>query len=140
MRIVLATVYGRNGCTLKDVAGGFGTHFSIGRSLGARLLAAAKGHMARLPPASHGHLAALLRARGHDVVIADLGASESPPAADLVLVQSSLSDAPAERALGIRLAGATRVVFFGASWPNGAKGATCAKLRPSRRCCARWRR
>ena len=48
MRVALISVYSHAGCTLKDVAGGYGTVFDIGRSAPARLLQFAKGRVARL--------------------------------------------------------------------------------------------
>ncbi|MCA9581879.1 MAG: radical SAM protein [Myxococcales bacterium] len=101
MRIALITVYSHRECTLKDVAGGFGTVFRIGSSPFARWLEAAKGRITRLPSPILGYLAALAKQAGHDVRTYDLrrgNAGQDPvPDADLAIVLSSMVDAPSER-------------------------------------------
>ena len=102
MRVALTTVYSHPTCTLKDVAGGFGTVFEVGHSLPARFLERAKGAIADLPPVSFGLLAAQLGAAGHEVVYAPLqrvpGRALSPlPEVDAALVLTSLPDGDAER-------------------------------------------
>lgn len=119
MRVALVTVYSHDRCTLKDVAGGFGTVFEIGRSFPARLLERAKYRLARLPSPALGYLAAQLRAEGHDVVVTDVrrgAAGHDPvPDCDAAIVLSSLVDAPAEREVLRELGDAgVRTVVFGA--------------------------
>lgn len=121
MRLTLASVYSHDRCTLKDVAGGFGTVFEVGSSLRARFLERAKSRLAELPPVVLGHLAARLRALGHDVAVAKVRGDSSEARAiagrsDVVLVHSSLVDAEAERKFldALRAAG-VRTVVFGAA-------------------------
>lgn len=102
MRVALTTVYSHPTCTLKDVAGGFGTVFEVGRSWPARFLERAKGAIADLPPVSFGLLAAQLSAAGHEVVYAPLrrvqGEAHTPlPDVDAAIVLTSLPDGDAER-------------------------------------------
>lgn len=121
MRLALASVYSHDRCTLKDVAGGYGTVFEVGRSLPARLLERAKVRLAHLPPVALGTLAARLRALGHEVRPVEVrnAADAAEPLArahDAVVVLASLVDAPAERALmrALRRLGC-RVIAFGAA-------------------------
>lgn len=104
MRVALVTVYSHAECTLKDVAGGYGTVFRIGESLPARLLARAKTHVAELPPVTAGHLAQAALAAGHSVRVCDVrrlpGQHDAVPTGlDVALVQTSIVDAAAERAV-----------------------------------------
>jgi radical SAM superfamily enzyme YgiQ (UPF0313 family) len=121
MRLTLASVYSHDRCTLKDVAGGFGTVFEVGDSLRARFLERAKSRLAELPPVVLGHLAARVRALGHDVRIAkvrgrDDEARSLARSSDVVLVHVSLVDADAERGfLGTLRAAGGRTVVFGAA-------------------------
>lgn len=101
MRVILATVQSHRGCTLKDVAGGFGTVFEVGSSLRARALERAKTAIAELPPIVLGTLAAQLGRAGHTVRPVGLrrgAAGHVPlPDADALIVLTSLPDASAER-------------------------------------------
>lgn len=101
MRVALISVYSHRGCTLKDVAGGFGTVFEVGRSWRARALERAKSKLADLPPLALGYLAAQLEAAGHEVVVRELrrdGARRDPIGDEPVaIVLTSLVDASAER-------------------------------------------
>ena len=101
MRVGLITVYSHRACTLKDVAGGFGTAFHVGSSVPARLLQRAKSRLAHLPPTTLGYLAAQLEADGHQVVVAELrrrdAGRDDVPACDVAIVSSSMVDAGAER-------------------------------------------
>lgn len=103
MRVALVSVYSHPGCTLKDVAGGFGTRFEVGRSLRARLLERAKARVAILPPLVLGYLSAQLRAAGHAVSVHDLAPEEPLPACDAAVVLSSITDASAEARITERL-------------------------------------
>jgi radical SAM superfamily enzyme YgiQ (UPF0313 family) len=117
MEIALITVYSHRECTLKDVAGGYGTVFSIGDSLPARLLSRAKERLAALPSPALGYLARQAAAAGHRVRVHDIrrgAAGRDPlPEADLALVLSSIVDASAEREVlaELREAGAFTIVF-----------------------------
>lgn len=121
MRLTLASVYSHDRCTLKDVAGGFGTVFEVGRSLPARLLERAKTRLAELPPVVLGQLAARLRGMGHAVVpltVRDVSTASEGLASrtDVAIVHTSLVDAPAEQAFMRQLrAKGVRVVAFGAA-------------------------
>jgi len=119
MRVALVTVYSHDRCTMKDVAGGFGTVFEIGRSLPARVLERAKSRLARLPSPSLGYLAAQLGAAGHEVCVADVRRGEAGddpiPRCDAALVLTSLVDAPAEQSVLAELSAAgVHTVAFGA--------------------------
>jgi radical SAM superfamily enzyme YgiQ (UPF0313 family) len=116
MRVALVTVYSHAGCTMKDVAGGYGTVFEVGRSLPARLLERAKSRLADLPPLVLGYLAAQLRAAGHRVSVHELRSDADPlPRADVAVVLSSLVDAEAERRAAERLREAgVRTIVVGA--------------------------
>src|SRR5262245_13065406 len=98
--VLLVTVQSHRGCTLKDVAGGFGTVFEIGSSLRARFLERAKSAIAELPPVVLGTLAAQLGREGHVVRPLTLRRGEAGhdalPDADAVIVLTSLPDASAE--------------------------------------------
>ena len=119
MRVALVTVYSHDRCTLKDVAGGYGTVFAIGSSLPARVLERAKSRLARLPSPVLGYLAAQLGASGHELIVADVrrgDAGHDPlPECDVALVLSSLVDSPAELHVLRELSDAgARTVVFGA--------------------------
>lgn len=98
MRVALITVFSHAGCTLKDVAGGFGTVFEVGSSWRARLLERAKGHVAHLPPLTLGYLAAQLDDAGHEVSVHELREGSPIPRADVAVLLTSMVDADAERA------------------------------------------
>lgn len=103
MNVALVVAAGHRGCTLKDVAGGFGTVFRVGESFLARLLERAKRHVADLPPVSLAYLDAIFTADGHEVAVLDIkpGGGETWRAvvaqADLVLIHSSIVDCHTER-------------------------------------------
>lgn len=121
MRLTLASIYSHDRCTLKDVAGGFGTVFEVGTSLRARLLERAKSHLADLPPVVLGTLAARLSALGHTIAVVSMRGDDAEAArlaerSDVVLVHSSLVDADAERRVLDRLRErGTRAIVFGAA-------------------------
>lgn len=103
MRITLVSVYSRRGCTLKDVAGGFGTVFKIGDSPGARLLEWLKAGLIDLPSPVLGYVAAWAEIAGHEVVVCNLHRQakrwDPVPQTDMAIVLSSMVDASAERAV-----------------------------------------
>lgn len=110
MRVALLTIRSHPGCTLKDVAGGYGTVFEVGRSLRARLLELAKGRVADLPSLTLAYVAAHLE--DHEVEVRDLTPHDPLPRADVAIVLSSITDATAERELCVRIreSGARAVV------------------------------
>jgi radical SAM superfamily enzyme YgiQ (UPF0313 family) len=113
--IALVSVYSHRGCTLKDVAGGFGTVFEVGASLPARILERAKRRVADLPPLVLGYLSAELARASHRVRVYDLHPGSPTPPERTVILLSSITDATAERALCARLrARGTRVLVIGA--------------------------
>jgi len=119
VRVALVTVYSHDRCTLKDVAGGYGTVFDVGPSWPARILAAAKVRLCELPSTTMGYLAAQLRAAGHEVSVHDLsrtGPRRDPvPGCDAALVQTSMVDASAEREVLAELTSAgVHTIAFGA--------------------------
>lgn len=119
MRVALVTAYSHPRCTLKDVAGGFGTVFEVGPSWPARLLERAKARVADLPPVAFGILGAQLRQAGHDVVAVEVhrhGQRHDPtPGVDAAILWSSIVDADLEVALAEELRGrGTRVIVVGA--------------------------
>lgn len=102
MRIGLVTVYSHAHCTLKDVAGGFGTVFQIGESNRAKLLERAKSKLARLPSTVLGYIAAFAEGAGHEIAVLDIRRDREqhdsvPSGFDLVCVLTSLVDASSER-------------------------------------------
>jgi len=97
MRVALVTVYSHSGCTLKDVAGGYGTVFEVGRSWRARALERAKSRVAILPSLVQGYLAAQLGAAGHSVSVEEIRERWTVPDVDVAVVLSSMVDAEAER-------------------------------------------
>ncbi len=113
MRVALLTLQSHDGCTLKDVAGGYGTVFEVGRSLRARLLERAKSSVAALPSLTLAYVAAHLR--DHELVVRDLRPDDPLPACEAAIVLSSITDASAERALCERLrARGVRTIVVGA--------------------------
>jgi len=79
----------RRNLIYKDWAGGYGTAFSVGSSLRARFLEAAKKTGIRLPLPLFGYLAAIFRQRGFNVRFYN---KTLPNAADLVILHSSIVD------------------------------------------------
>jgi radical SAM superfamily enzyme YgiQ (UPF0313 family) len=97
VRIALVNAERHAGCTLKDVAGGFGTVFSIGTSPLARLLESAKRNIASLPNVTLAYLDALLTEHGAEVRILDVRSFDDLVDADLYLVASSIVESGFER-------------------------------------------
>jgi len=137
MRVALITVYSHDRCTMKDVAGGYGTVFEVGPSLSARILERAKSRLAKVPSPVLGYLAALARRTGHDVLPVELrrgeAGSDTPPDCDLALVLTSMVDARAEREVLAELsARGVRTLAFGAhasARPSAYLGAARAVIR-----------
>ena len=101
MKIALINAVGHSACTLKDVAGGFGTVFEIGTGPLARVLQAAKGHIAALPNITLAYLDQILTAHGAEVRVLNLRKPEELVAADLYLIASSIVDCQLELRVGI---------------------------------------
>lgn len=97
MKVALIHAERHAGCTLKDVAGGFGTVFRVGSSPLARVLEAAKRHVAALPNVALAYLHALFHREGASVDVRTVRSVEDLAPADLVLVASSITDCHLER-------------------------------------------
>jgi radical SAM superfamily enzyme YgiQ (UPF0313 family) len=98
MKIVVLSASRHKNCTLKDVAGGYGTVFTIGNSWFARLLEVAKRRIASIPSVTAAYLDSILSAHGAHVVIKN----NALEPADLVLIASSITDCNYEKELGQR--------------------------------------
>jgi radical SAM superfamily enzyme YgiQ (UPF0313 family) len=111
MKIVVLSASRHKNCTLKDVAGGYGTVFTVGNSWFARLLEIAKRRLASIPSVTAAYLDSLLSMHGAKVVIKH----NALEAADLYLIASSITDCNYERELGQRAKEAFRakVGYFG---------------------------
>ncbi len=115
MKIAVVGASRQKNCTLKDVAGGFGTVFTVGSSPFARLLEIAKRRIAAIPNISLAYLDAILAAEGAEVRVLDIRRASQLVPADLYLIASSIVDCRFERAIGEeakRRYGA-KVGFFG---------------------------
>jgi radical SAM superfamily enzyme YgiQ (UPF0313 family) len=115
MKIVVLTASRQKNCTLKDVAGGFGTVFTVGSSPFARLLEFAKRRVASIPNITLAYLHSILEAHGAEVRILDVRRLEQLEPADLYLIASSIVDCSFEREIGQqakRLYG-SKVGYFG---------------------------
>ena len=115
MKIVVLSATRQTNCTLKDVAGGFGTVFTVGKSPFAKLLEFAKRRIAAIPNITLAYLDAILSANGADVRILDVRKSDQLVPADLYLISSSIVDCNFERELGIeaRRRFGCKVGYFG---------------------------
>lgn len=116
MRIVVLNASRQKNCTLKDVAGGFGTVFTIGRSPFARLLEIAKRRIAAIPNITLAYLDSILSAHGAAVRVLDVRRADQLEPADLYLISSSIVDCNLERDLGLEAARrfGAKVGYFGA--------------------------
>jgi radical SAM superfamily enzyme YgiQ (UPF0313 family) len=116
MRIVVLSASRHRNCTLKDVAGGFGTVFTVGNSPFAKLLEVAKRRIASIPNVALAYLDSILSAHGAQVHVLDVRSLEQLVPADLYLISSSIVDCSFEREIGLearRRLGA-KVGYFGA--------------------------
>jgi len=111
MKIVVLSASRHRNCTLKDVAGGYGTVFTVGNSWFARLLEIAKRRIASIPSVTAAYLQSIMEAQGAEVVIKH---NELEPA-DLVLIASSITDCNYEKELGhqVRKQFGAKVGYFG---------------------------
>lgn len=112
MKIAIVSIQKNRKCTLKDMAGGFGTTFDIGNSPGARFLEMLKKYMANVPDISLAYMAAVLRGAGHDV---RFFFNDFKAGYDVYLIQSSIVECANERAAGEEIVnrGYGRTGFWG---------------------------
>ena len=101
MKIVVLSASRQTNCTLKDVAGGFGTVFTVGKSPFAKLLEFAKRRIAAIPNITLAYLDSILSAHGAEVQILDVRKAGQLVPADLYLISSSIVDCNFEREIGI---------------------------------------
>jgi anaerobic magnesium-protoporphyrin IX monomethyl ester cyclase len=101
VKIVVLSASRQKNCTLKDVAGGFGTVFTIGNSPFAKLLELAKRRIAAIPNITLAYLDSILSAEGASVQILDVRRSDQLVPADLYLISSSIVDCNFEKELGL---------------------------------------
>jgi len=115
MKIVVLSGSRQKNCTLKDVAGGFGTVFTVGNSPFARLLELAKRRVASIPNITLAYLHALLESHGAEVRVLDVRRSDQLEPADLYLISSSIVDCSFELELGreARARYGSRIGYFG---------------------------
>jgi anaerobic magnesium-protoporphyrin IX monomethyl ester cyclase len=116
MRIAVLSASRQKNCTLKDVAGGFGTVFTVGSSPFARLLEVAKRRIAAIPNITLAYLDSILSAGGAEVQILDVRRPDQLTPADLYLVSSSIVDCHFEKELGLEAKRrfGSKVGYFGA--------------------------
>jgi radical SAM superfamily enzyme YgiQ (UPF0313 family) len=96
MKIVVLSASRHKNCTLKDVAGGYGTVFTVGNSWFAKLLEIAKRRIASIPSVTLAYLQSILESNGAQVAIKH---NELEPA-DLYLIATSITDCNYEKELG----------------------------------------
>jgi anaerobic magnesium-protoporphyrin IX monomethyl ester cyclase len=115
VNIVVLSASRQKNCTLKDVAGGFGTVFTVGNSPFAKLLEIAKRRIAAIPNITLAYLDSILTAEGASVRILDVRDKNQLVPADLYLISSSIVDCNFERELGLeaRRRFGAKVGYFG---------------------------
>jgi radical SAM superfamily enzyme YgiQ (UPF0313 family) len=115
MKIVVLSASRQKNCTLKDVAGGFGTVFTVGKSPFARLLEIAKRRIASVPNITLAYLHSILEMHGAEVRILEVRGIDQLESADLYLISSSIVDCTLEREIGIeaRRRYGSKVGYFG---------------------------
>jgi anaerobic magnesium-protoporphyrin IX monomethyl ester cyclase len=101
VNIVVLSASRQKNCTLKDVAGGFGTVFTVGNSPFARLLELAKRRIAAIPNITLAYLDSILSAHGANVCVLDVRRADQLVPADLYLIASSIVDCTLEREIGL---------------------------------------
>jgi anaerobic magnesium-protoporphyrin IX monomethyl ester cyclase len=116
MHIAVLSASRQQNCTLKDVAGGFGTVFTVGSSPFARILEVAKRRIAAIPNITLAYLDPLLTRGGAKVTVLDVRRADQLVPADLYLVSSSIVDCNFERELATeaRRRFGSRIGVFGA--------------------------
>lgn len=115
VKIVVLSASRKKNCTLKDVAGGFGTVFTVGNSPFARLLELAKRRIAAIPNITLAYLDSILSNCGASVQVLDVHKADQLVPADLYLISSSIVDCTFERDLGseVRRRFGSKVGYFG---------------------------
>jgi radical SAM superfamily enzyme YgiQ (UPF0313 family) len=115
VKIVVLNASRQTNCTLKDVAGGFGTVFTVGNSPFAKLLEFAKRRIAAIPNITLAYLDSILSAHGAEVQVLDARSSEQLVPADLYLISSSIVDCNLEREIGLeaRRRFGSKIGYFG---------------------------
>ncbi len=115
MKIVVLSASRHKNCTLKDVAGGFGTVFTVGESPFAKLLEIAKRRIASIPNITLAYLHSILESCGAEVRVLDVRRLNQLEPADLYLIASSIVDCAFEReiALEVRQRFGSRIGLFG---------------------------
>jgi anaerobic magnesium-protoporphyrin IX monomethyl ester cyclase len=115
MKVAVLSASRQKNCTLKDVAGGFGTVFTVGHSPFARLLEIAKRRIAAIPNITLAYLDALLSKHGAQVRVLDIRYPHQLVPADLYLIASSIVDCQFERELGaeVKRRYGSKVGYFG---------------------------
>jgi len=115
MKIVVLSASRQRNCTIKDVAGGFGTVFTVGSSPFARLLEIAKRRIAAVPNITLAYLDSILTAHGAQVRVLDVRRPNRLEPADLYLIASSIVDCRFEREIGQAVKGrfGSKVGYFG---------------------------
>ena len=115
MKIAILSASRQKNCTLKDVAGGMGTVFTVGDSPFARLLETAKRRIAAVPNITLAYLDSILTRRGAEVRVLDVRRFHQLVPADLYLIASSIVDCNFEKEIAIeaRRRFGSRVGVFG---------------------------
>src|SRR5512136_606111 len=116
MKIVVLTGSRQKNCTIKDVAGGFGTVFTVGDSWFARLLEIAKRRVASVPNVTLAYLHSILELHGAEVRVLSVKHLNELEPADLYLIASSIVDCKFEREIGFeaRRRFGSKIGYFGA--------------------------
>jgi anaerobic magnesium-protoporphyrin IX monomethyl ester cyclase len=115
MEIAVVSASRHENCTLKDVAGGYGTVFTVGNSAFAKVLEIAKRRIAAIPNVTLAYLDSILSAQGAAVHVLDIRAMDQLVPADLYLISSSIVDCSFEREIGqeARRRYGAKVGYFG---------------------------
>src|SRR6266542_1885405 len=115
MEIVVLSASRQKNCTLKDVAGGFGTVFTVGNSPFAKLLEIAKRRIASIPNITLAYLNAILTANGAEVRVLDVRRLDQLIPADLYLIASSIVDCKFEWEIGaaVKRTFGSKIGYFG---------------------------
>jgi anaerobic magnesium-protoporphyrin IX monomethyl ester cyclase len=115
VNIVVLSASRQTNCTLKDVAGGFGTVFTVGNSPFAKLLEFAKRRIAAIPNITLAYLDSILSFHGAKVRVLEVRNFSQLVPADLYLISSSIVDCNFEREIGqeVKRRFGAKVGYFG---------------------------